>query len=88
MSPSLQPVKVGISLGFFLGGAHLLWSLFVALGIAQPLLGFIFRLHMIQPAYVVAPFDMSLAIGLVLITFVIGCIAGFLFALLWNWAHH
>jgi hypothetical protein len=43
-------------LGAMLGSWHLLWSLLVALGVAQPLIDFLFWIHFIKPVYVIEPF--------------------------------
>lgn len=38
----IEPNKAGLELGALFGGWHLLWSLLVALGVAQQLIDFIF----------------------------------------------
>ncbi len=87
MSPSMHPMKVGISLGLFFGGGHLLWSVLVALGYAQPLIDFVLQLHMIDLPLTVVSFDGASAIGLILFTGAVGFVGGYCFALVWNWAH-
>ncbi len=87
MSMLLQPQKVGLTFGFFIGGLHLVWTILVALGFAQPLLDFVFWLHMLKTSFVVEPFDLFLAVGLVFFTFFIGSIIGYVFALVWNRNH-
>ena len=87
MSQSMQPMNVGFALGLFIGGWHLLWSVLVALGFAQPLIDFVLQLHMIDLPLTVVPFDLISAIELVLFTGVVGFGAGYVFAVLWNWAH-
>ncbi|MCX6702176.1 MAG: hypothetical protein NTX96_03225 [Candidatus Zambryskibacteria bacterium] len=82
-----HPNKVGLTFGAFLGGAHLLWAILVLLGWAQPLFDFIFKIHMIEPPFIVAPFDVTLATMLVVVTTVIGYIFGYVFALVWNKFH-
>ncbi len=81
---NLQPHKAGLALGLFFGGFHFLWSLLVALGWAQGLLDFIFRIHMIEPAYMVSSFDASLALTLIIVTSVIGYVFGYAFVVVWN----
>ena len=68
----LRPNQVGLVLGGFVGLLHLVWSVLVALNWAQPLVNFIFRLHMIEPAHAVLPFSFGSAIGLVILTAVVG----------------
>lgn len=79
--------KVGLVIGALIGGWHLLWSLLVLIGWAQPLMDFVFRAHMIKPIYVVKPFDPLAAVTLVVITAVIGYGFGFVGALIWNRLH-
>jgi hypothetical protein len=84
---SLTPHRVGLVLGGIVAAFHLLWSVLVALGLAQFTIDWIFRLHFIQPPYTVGPFSLTLAVGLVVITFIVGYVVGWLFAFLWNGVH-
>jgi hypothetical protein len=77
--------KLGIVGGGFFGLWHLVWSLLVAVGVAQALINFVFRLHFIQPPYVIAPFRTDLAIALIAITAIIGYVMGWVLAAIWNW---
>jgi hypothetical protein len=79
--------KVGLLVGSFIGGLHLLWSLLVAVGLAQPLVNFIFRLHMIKPFIMVDSFNIGLAITLVVITAIVGYVVGYILASIWNYLH-
>ena len=79
--------KVGLTFGALIGGGHLVWSVLIAIGWAQPLLNFIFTLHMIKSFIVVSSFDIMLAGTLVIITAIIGYVVGYIFSLLWNWFH-
>jgi len=88
MAPSrFSPSKVGVALGVLMGGWHLLWSLMVATGFAQPLLNFVFWIHFIKPVYVVEPFRLELAAVLIVVTTAIGYLLGYCFAAIWNWIH-
>jgi hypothetical protein len=58
----------GLAVGSLLGGLHLLWALLVAIGMAQPLMDFIFWLHFIRSVYVIEAFDPLRAAGLVVQT--------------------
>jgi hypothetical protein len=62
----------------------MLWSVLVAAGAAQPVIDFIFRLHMITPPYKIAAFHLSAAAGLVLVTAGIGYIVGWAVGFIWN----
>ena len=79
--------KLGLVVGYFLGLWHLTWSLLVALGLAQPLINWVFRLHFIQPPYTVTPFRLSLAIVLIAITTTLGYIVGWVLGAIWNRLH-
>jgi hypothetical protein len=84
---SINPNKAGLAVGALLGAWHLSWALLVALGLAQPLIDFIFWIHFIKPVYVIEPFEIARALILVAVTAGIGYIIGLLFALVWNRLH-
>ena len=79
-----HPHSFGLVFGIFLAIWHAAWSLLVWTGAAQPLMDFIFRLHMITPPYKIAAFNLGTAATLVLVTagigYVMGCVVGFI----WN----
>lgn len=79
--------KVGVAVGAVVGGWHLLWSVLVLIGCAQPIIDFIFWAHMIKPVYVVKPFDPVAAVTLIMVTGVIGYVFGFVGAIIWNRLH-
>jgi hypothetical protein len=70
--------------GTFLAVWHTLWALLVWLDMAQWLIDFIFRLHMIRPPYQVAAFSFTTAAGLVLVTASSGYVFGWLIGVIWN----
>jgi hypothetical protein len=76
--------KAGLVVAALLGGWHLFWSSLVALGLAQPLIDFVFWIHFIKPVYVIEPFSLGRAGILVAVTATVGYAVGYLFALLWN----
>jgi hypothetical protein len=80
----LRPHSVGLTLGTFLALWHTLWATLVWAGAAQPVIDFIFRLHMIEPPYKIAGFDPALALGLILVTAAIGYVFGSAAAVIWN----
>lgn len=82
-----NPNKAGVVVGALIAGWHLLWSLLVLFGWAQPLLDFIFWAHMIKSIYVVRAFDPVAALTLIVITFISGYAFGFVGAILWNKLH-
>ena len=83
----LNEQKVALTVGLFVGGAHLAWSLLIATGLAQQLIDFVFWVHMLSNPYQVAQFNASTALLLVVVTFVVGCVGGYIFATLWNAVH-
>jgi uncharacterized protein YneF (UPF0154 family) len=83
----LDKNKVGLIAGIFLGLWHTVWSLFVLIGFAQTILDWIFWLHMVVNPYTVKSFSITTAILLIVVTFIVGYIGGFVFAALWNNMH-
>lgn len=77
----------GLILGLFLGGFHLLWSIMVALGWAQPLLNWIYSIHFLNNPFTVGAFDVVTALILVGFTFVVGYVVGFILTMLWEKMH-
>jgi len=80
----VHPHSLGVALGVFAASGHALWVALIWFGGAQWLLDFIFRLHMINPVYTVAPFDFGTAATLVLVTGAFGYGAGWFLGLLIN----
>ena len=79
--------KIGLVLGSFAGLLHLVWGLFIAFGLAQPLLDFIYNLHSLNNPFIVMPFDLMHTLGLIVVTFLVGYVFGYVFAALWNRVH-
>jgi len=84
---TLNPNKTGLVFGTFLGAWHFVWVVFVTLGWAQPIVDFVFWMHMIKPVYVIGPFRIANALILIAVTGAIGYVGGFVLAALWNWLH-
>ena len=76
--------KTGLTFGFLISFVHLCWSILVALGIAEVWLNFVFSMHMIDMQTTVMPFNLAKTIGLIIITFIVGYILGWLVAFVWN----
>ena len=87
MSQHISPLKTAFTFAILVGGIHLVWSILVALGWAQPLLDFIFWAHMFSMPFVVKAFDPAAALTLVVITSIIGGIFGYAMAIIWNRLH-
>jgi thiamine transporter ThiT len=79
--------KTGLAFGFLMGFVHLMWSILVALGLAQVFLNFIFKIHMVGMPIVVMPFNLVKAVELIVLTFIVGYIFGWLMAFFWNKSH-
>lgn len=83
----LNENKVALTVGLFVGGAHLIWSLLIVIGLAQLLLDFIFWAHMLANPYKVTEFTLMQSLILITVTFVVGYIGGLFFAKVWNATH-
>lgn len=78
--------KLGLIVGFFLALVHLVWALTVAITpiSLQKFLDWIFKLHFLEPILKLTAFNIMNAIWLVILTFVIGYILGWVLALIHN----
>ena len=83
----INPLKAGVTFGALLGACHFFWALLVALGWAQPLIDFVFWMHLIQPVFVIRPFSLPAAAALVVFTSIAGFVIALLVAVLWNRLH-
>ncbi len=82
----LKNNKVGLALGIFISFIHLIWILLVAIipsGL-QSLIDWIFTIHSIKPVYTILPIVWLNALYLIVLTFVVGYILGWLFAFIHN----
>jgi hypothetical protein len=80
----VQASSVGLVFAAFLATWHAFWVLLVAFGAAQPVMDWIFRLHMIEPVYRISGFNPLTAGELILVTAAIGYIGGFVAGTIWN----
>jgi hypothetical protein len=80
--------KLGLVLASFMGISHFLWAWLVLTGIAQTVIDWIFRLHFIEPAYVITSFDLGVATTLIVLTSAIGYLTGWVLAAIWNWLRY
>ncbi len=83
----LNTQSVALIFGLFAAGVHLLWSLLIMLGMAQPFMDWIFWLHMLENPFRVVAFSFTTALWLIVVTFLVGYIAGWFFSLIWNRVH-
>ena len=84
---AIHPIKAAVTLAALMMLFHACWASAVAVGWAQPLIDFIFKLHFIKPVYVILPFDIMTAVFLIVMTGGVGFVAGLAFATLWNRLH-
>jgi MFS superfamily sulfate permease-like transporter len=82
---AIHPLRAGLVLGAVIGLWHLVWSLLVAIGWAQPVIDFVFWMHFLKPAYMVQPFNAATAVILVAVTALVGFVIGVVFGAIWNW---
>lgn len=74
-------------LGVFVALMHALWMLLIFFGVAQLYMNWIFGLHLLTNPYTVLPFNWGSAITLIIVTFVVGYVMGWVFAFIWNRLH-
>jgi ABC-type Fe3+ transport system permease subunit len=77
--------ELGLAVGTFLGLFHFVWALMVAAKVAKPFLDWVLSLHSMQMDYSVLAFSLGQSALLVVMTFVLGYVFGWIFAALWNW---
>lgn len=80
----LKPASTALTLGIFVAFIHFVWMMMVFFGFAQLYLNWIFGLHLISNPFEVLPFNFGSATILILFTFVIGYLMGWVFAYIWN----
>lgn len=80
----LDPARTALTVGMLSGLVHFSWLVLVAMGMAQPFLDLIFRLHFVAPAYHAGVFDTATGFMLIAFSTIGGALFGLVFALLWN----
>ena len=83
----LKKLKTGLVLGLFVSLMHLVWLLMVVTGLAQPMMDFIFKVHMMNNPFIVQQFDALNGLMLLVMTFVVGFVFGWIFSLIFNMLH-
>lgn len=80
----LNPHKTGLTLGGLFALLHAGWSALVAFGFAQALMNFVFSIHFLTNPYRVLGFNLVTALTLVVVTFGVGYVTGWAFAMIWD----
>lgn len=80
----LKGNKIALVVGLFAAALHALWAILVVLGVGQMYIDWIFPLHFIDNLYTVMAFNILNALMLVVMAFVGGYVATWLFVWLWN----
>lgn len=83
----LNQKKAALTVGALASGMHLVWLVLVMLNLGQWWLDFIFNLHQLNNPFVVMPLNWGTGILLLVVTFVIGYIVGWIFSKVWNYLH-
>ena len=83
----MKESRSALIVGIFAALIHLVWSVLVMVGLAKPYLDFILGLHFLNNPYTVSAFNITKAAMLVAITFVLGYLMGWVFAIIWNRLH-
>jgi hypothetical protein len=84
---SMSKNRSGLVFGSFIALFHLVWSVFVALipNQVQTFINWVLKLHHISLPYtIVTPFVLMNAVILVIYTFIVGYIFGWIFAAMFN----
>jgi len=85
----LDKNKTGLIGGLFLAITHLIWSLLVLIipSLLQKVLDWIFEIHALNPIWTLTSFNFMNLIWLLIVTFVIGYISGWIMAVIVNYIH-
>ena len=73
---------IGLALGILLSGMHAAWLILVYIGLAKPLMDWVLGLHMIQIPFSMMEFNSGRALGLLILTFLVGYVVGWILAAL------
>ena len=82
---ALNANKVGLALGTLFALIHIIWAIIIRLGFGDNIMGGLMRLHFVGFPAAVMPFKIGTAIFLVVVAFIAGYVAGWLFAFIWNY---
>lgn len=78
--------RCGLMFGVLLSACHLLWLILVLAGVAQIVLDWMLKMHLVTLTYSILDFNYLNALMLLVMTFVCGYVGGFVLAAILNWA--
>lgn len=81
---ALSKTRSGLMFGALLSGFHLCWLILVAAGVAKKLLDWVLSLHFMSYTYSMLPFNYLDALTLLVLTFVVGYVFGYIVAAILN----
>lgn len=87
MKKELDMQKTALTVGLFFATVHVIWSVLILIGLAQPLLDLIFWLHMVAPPFKFTEFSLTQSLTVIAVAFAVGYFGGFLFSGIWNKVH-
>ncbi|MEM5814475.1 MAG: hypothetical protein QXD77_01545 [Candidatus Aenigmatarchaeota archaeon] len=82
----LEPKRAAKAVGTFAALVHLVWAVIIAAGFGQMWADFLIGLHMVSASVTVGAFNALTAAEMIVVTFILGALAGWAFASVWNWA--
>ena len=83
---TLNEKQTATAFGTLAAFVHVVWSALVATGFAQGWLSFVLGLHFLESPATVGAFNLTTALTLIAVTFIVGYVFGIVFARVWNWA--
>ena len=84
MKETLSKNRLGLTFGLLMALAHAVWVAMVAARVAKPVMDFILSLHFIKFTHELEPLALGKAALLLLVTFVVGYVGGWIIAAVWN----
>lgn len=80
----LSKTRCGLMFGAALSAFHLCWLVLVVAGVAQPLLNWVLSMHFMSYPFSMLTFNYIDALTLLVMTFVVGYVGGYIFAMIMN----
>lgn len=84
---NLNQQKVALAVGTTAALLHVIWSILVVIDWAEPFLAFVLNLHFLDNPYLMEPFDLGKSLVLIVLSFIVWYVIGYVFATIWNRFH-